>query len=72
MELEFELKMSQIELNELNSELNHLKDVKKKLQSMDLNNSDEKKIIEIKANYLNKKSEKIFSSQKNDKSYSFK
>ena len=68
MEFEFELKMSQIELNELN----HLKDVKKKIQSMDLNNSDEKKIIEIKANYLNKKSEKIFSSQKNDKSYSFK
>ena len=68
MEFEFELKMSQIELNELN----HLKVVKKKLQSMDLNNSDEKKIIEIKANYLNKKSEKIFSSQKNDKSYSFK
>ncbi len=59
-----------MELNELNNELNHLKDVKQKLQS----NFDEKKIIETKANHLYKKSEKKISklSQKHDRNYLFK
>jgi hypothetical protein len=62
--------MSEMELNELNNELNHLKDVKQKLQS----NFDEKKIIETKANHLYKKSEKKISklSQKHDRNYLFK
>lgn len=71
IELEFELKMSEMELSELNNELNHLKDVKQKLQSIDF---DEKKIIETKANHLYKKSEKKISklSQKHDRNYLFK
>jgi hypothetical protein len=64
--------MSEMELNELNNELNHLKDVKQKLQiTVDF---DEKKIIETKANHLYKKSEKKISklSPKHDRNYLFK
>lgn len=71
-ELELELKLSQIELNELNNELNNLKDMKEKSQLTKLNSKNE--IFETKVDCFLKKSDKKISklTQKVDPNYLFK
>ena len=78
LELEIELKLSQIELNKLNSELNNLKDIKQKLKHVNIVNNEKndatKAEIVTKAENLFLKSEKKISklTQRVDQSYLFK
>ncbi len=75
LELELELKLSQIELGKLNGELTNLKVIKQKLQiDSTIENLNKNEIIEDKANNLLKKSNKkiLKLTQRVDQSYLFK